>query len=165
MSGDWVLLLVGAVGVLVGLVGTVVPVLPGLLVVLLATVGTLLLQGVSGAAWVVVVVLVVLGTTGTVASTLLPARRAAADGAPGRSLAAALGGAVVGFFVLPVLGLVVGGVAGLLVAEQQRLGGWAPAWTSARRVLGAYGLGVLVEVLVGCVMGALWLATFLARAG
>lgn len=165
MSGDWVLLVVGAVGVLVGLVGTVVPVLPGLLVVLLATVATLLLQGVSGAAWLVVGALVVLGLTGTAASTLLPARRAAADGAPARSLVIALVGAVVGFFVLPVLGLLIGGTAGLVVAEQRRLGAWSPAWASARRVAGAYGLGVLVELVVGCVMGALWLATFVARAG
>ena len=166
MSTDTLLLLLGGLGVLVGLFGTLVPVMPGLLLVLVATVGTLLAVGVEGAGgWAVVALLLLLGLAGTAASTVLPARRAAADGAPTRSLVIAAAGALVGFVVLPVLGLVVGGVLGLLVAEQQRLGGWAPAWSSARRVLGAYGLGVLVEVLVGCVMGAVWLAAFLARTG
>lgn len=165
MNQDLLLGALGVLGVLVGLVGTLVPVVPGLLLVLVATVGTLLLQGVSGAAWFLVVLLVGLGLAGTAASTVLPARRAAADGAPARTLAAALVGAVVGFFVLPVLGLLVGGVLGLLVAEQQRLGGWSPAWASARRVVGAYGIGVLLELAVGVLMGAVWLAAFVARAG
>ena len=165
MDQDLVLGVVGALGVLVGLVGTLVPVVPGLLLVLVATAGTLVLQGVSGAGWLLVVLLVGLGLAGTAASTVLPARRAAADGAPARTLALAAVGAVVGFVVLPVLGLVVGGVLGLLLAEQQRLGGWAPAWASARRVVGAYGVGVLLELLVGMVMGAVWLTAFVARAG
>lgn len=162
---DVVLGLLGGVGVLVGIVGCVVPVLPGLLLVLVATAGTLLLQGASTAVWAVVGVLVVMTAVGTLLSLALPARRAAADGAPRQSLLAAGGGAVVGFFVVPVVGLVVGGVLGLLVAEQQRLGAWGPAWTSARGVLSSYGVGVLLEVLIGAAMGMLWLTTFVARAG
>lgn len=161
---DVVLGVLGGLGVLAGLVGTVVPVVPGLMLLFVATAGTLLLQGVTGAAWLAVAALATLAVGGTIASALLPARRAAADGAPRRSLAVALAGAIVGFFVIPVVGLVVGGALGLLVAEQRRLGDWGPAWTSARGVLGAYGLGVLLELLVGCVMGLLWLATFVARA-
>jgi len=71
---------------------------------------------------------------------------------------------VVGFFVLPVLGLPIGGAAGLLVAEQQRLGAWGPAWTSARGVLQAYGIGVLLELGVGVLMGLLWLVVIVTRA-
>ncbi len=156
--------LLGALGVLVGLVGTLVPVLPGLVIVLVAAATTLLLQDVGPLTWTVVVLLVALTVVGSVLSTVLPARRAAAGGAPRSSLGLALLGAVVGFFVLPVVGLVVGGALGLLVAEQQRLGEWGPAWTSARRVLGAYGIGVLLELAVGVVMGALWLVVFVARA-
>lgn len=164
MDGDVVLGLLGALGVLLGLVGVAIPVLPGLLLVFLATAGTLLLQGASGAVWLVVGVLTVLALSGTAASTVLPARRAAGDGAPTGSLALAGVGAVVGFFVIPVLGLVVGGVLGLLLAEQRRLGDWAPAWRSSKRVLSAYGVGVLVELLIGVAMGTLWLVVFVVRA-
>ena len=154
----------GALGVLVGLVGVLMPVVPGLVLVLLVTAGTLLLQGTGPLAWTVVAVLVVLTLVGSVVSAVLPARRAAASGAPRASILLALLGAVVGFFVLPVLGLLVGGVLGLLVAEHQRLGEWAPAWSSAREVLRAYGLGVLLELGIGVVMGALWLVVYVARA-
>ncbi len=161
---DLTLGLVGAVGVLAGLVGTVVPVLPGLVIVLLATAGTLLLQGTGPLVWTVVVLLLALTVAGSALSTVLPARRAASSGAPRASLWYAAVGAVVGFFVVPVLGLVLGGALGLLVAEQQRLGQWGPAWTSARGVLGAYGLGVLLELGIGVLMGLLWLVVFVARA-
>jgi uncharacterized protein YqgC (DUF456 family) len=161
---DLLLGLLGAVGVLVGLVGTVVPGLPGLLLVFAVGTVSLLLQDASGSAWAVVGLLGVLAAGGTALSTVLPARRAVEDGAPSGSLALALAGAVVGFFVLPVLGLVVGGVLGLLVAEWRRIGALGPAWRSSRRVLGAYGIGVLLEVVVGCTMAAVWLATFVARA-
>lgn len=161
---ELVLGVLGALGVLVGLLGTVVPVVPGLVVVLVAASTTLLVQDTGPLTWTVVVVLTALTVVGSVLSTVLPARRAAAGGAPRSSLALALVGAVVGFFVLPVVGLVVGGALGLLVAEQQRLGAWGPAWTSARGVLGAYGIGVLLELAVGVLMGALWLVVFVARA-
>ena len=154
----------GALGVLAGLVGTAVPVMPGLVVVLVATAGTLLAQEGGPFTWTVVVLLGVLTIIGTVLSTVLPARRAALSGAPRNSLWLAAAGAVIGFFVIPVLGLVVGGALGLLLAEQQRLGEWGPAWTSARGVLGAYGLGVLLELAIGCLMGLLWLVVFVTRA-
>lgn len=161
---DLVLGGLGALGVLVGLVGTAVPVLPGLVVVLVATAGTLLAQQGGPLTWTIVVLLVALTIAGTVLSTVLPARRAALSGAPRNSLWLAAAGAVVGFFVIPVVGLVVGGALGLLLAEQQRLGEWGPAWTSARGVLGAYGLGVLLELVIGVVMGLLWLVVFVTRA-
>ncbi len=161
---DLALGVIGGLGVLVGLVGTVVPVLPGLVVVLVAAAGTLLLQGTGPLVWTVVVLLAALTVVGSVLSTVLPARRAASSGAPGASLWFAAVGAVVGFFVVPVLGLVLGGVLGLLLAEQQRLGAWGPAWTSARGVLASYGIGVLLELAIGVVMGLLWLVVFTARA-
>ena len=161
---DVALGVLGAAGVLAGLVGTFVPVVPGLVVVFLAAAATLLLQGAGPLAWTVVALLGALALAGSVLSTVLPARRAATGGAPASTLWLAVVGAVVGFFVLPVLGLLVGGVVGLMLAEQRRLGAWGPAWASSRKVLAAYGVGVLLEVAVGIVMGLLWLVVFVARA-
>jgi uncharacterized protein YqgC (DUF456 family) len=64
---------------------------------------------------------------------------------------------VVGFFVIPVVGLVAGGVLGVYVAERARLGNHAAAWTSTRRVLVAAGIGALVEIGAGLLMMAVWL--------
>lgn len=159
---DTMLGLLGVLGVLLGLAGVVVPVVPGLLVVLVVTVATLAVQGTVP--WAVVGILVVLAGAGSAASIVLPARRLVGAEVPRRSLVLAGAGAVVGFFVVPVLGLLLGAVAGLLLAEQQRTGEWATAWASSRQVLAAYGIGVVLELLAGVVMGAVWLVAFVVRA-
>lgn len=160
---DLALGLLGAVGVLIGLVGVLAPVVPGLLLVWSAAVATLVAQG-QGTPWVALVLLSVLGIGGQAASLALPAQRMLGSGAPRSSLAVAGVGAVVGFFVVPVLGLLVGAVAGLLLAERGRTGDLAAAWESSRRVVAAYGLGVVVELLAGVAMGLTWLVAFVLRA-
>lgn len=154
----------GAAGVLAGLAGTVIPVMPGLVVVWLATAGSLLVQGRGPLVWAVVAVLTGLMIAGTVASTVLPAKRAHASGAPTQSLVLAGVGAVVGFFVIPVLGIIVGGVLGLLLAERERQGDWSPAWDSSKEVLKGYGWGVLLEIAIGLTMGLIWLIAFVLHA-
>lgn len=154
------LIAVGAVGVLVGLAGVVLPVLPGSLIVWLATAGTLLLHRADGVAWTLTVVLALLGVVGSIAQVALPARTGVKD-VPASSTLWALAGAVVGFFVLPALGFVVGAMAGLLVGERQRLGDWAPAWSSALRLARSYGIGVLVDLVLAIAMVLVWVAAIL----
>lgn len=140
---------------LVGLAGVIVPVLPGLLLVWASGVAWAWLDG-GGARWAVAAVLTVLFVAGTAAKYALPARRAAADGAPRRTLMLGAAGAVVGFFVIPVVGVVVGGVAAVYLAEAARLGDTGAAWRSTRAVLVGVGIGVLVELATGMVMVAVW---------
>jgi uncharacterized protein YqgC (DUF456 family) len=148
---------------LAGMVGVVVPVMPGLLLVWVAGVGTLLWQGTDVVGWTVAGVLTALFLVGSGATLWLPTRQGRRGGVPGRSLGVALLGALVGFFLVPVLGLVLGAFAGLLYAEHRRLGDWPRARASVGQVLRAYGIGVLVELVVGVVMIATWLVTVLAR--
>jgi uncharacterized protein YqgC (DUF456 family) len=142
---------------LVGLVGTVVPLLPGLLLVWAAGLLWVLADGGGLARWTVLGVLTVLLVVGTVAKYALPGRRAQAEGAPATTLMLGVTGMVVGFFIIPVVGLVVGGVLGVYVAERGRLGNHASAWASTRRVLVAAGIGAIVEIGAGLVMIAVWL--------
>jgi uncharacterized protein len=72
-------------------------------------------------------------------------------------------GAVIGFFVLPVAGFVLGFLAGLTVGERARLGEWAAARRSTLAVLRAYGVGVVIELLLGLTMVASWLVAVVAR--
>jgi uncharacterized protein len=147
----------------VGLVGVVVPVLPGLLLVWIAAVGTMLLLGTDLAGWAVAVVLTMLFAVGSAATIWLPARQGRRGGVPLRSLLAALLGAVVGFVVLPVVGFLVGAFAGLLAGEYQRHGDWGTARASVGRVLRAYGIGVVVELVVGVAMIGTWIVALLVR--
>lgn len=155
-SGELLVLLV----MLVGLVGVVVPVLPGLLLIWGAGVGWAWADG-GGWRWAVAALLTLLLVAGTVAKYALPARSASGAGAPRSTLVLGALGAVVGFFAIPVLGLVVGGVGAVYVAEWQRLRDPATAWRSTRAVLLGVGVGVLVELVAGVVMVAVWAAAAL----
>ena len=141
--------------VAVGLVGIVVPVLPGSLLVL----GAILLWSVLAASptgWVVFAVATTFLVVGGIVKYLVPGRGLAAAGVPRRTLL--LGGVlgVVGFFVIPVVGLLLGFVLGVWLSEAQRLG-LARAWPSTRAALAAAGLSVLIELAAGLLAALTWL--------
>jgi uncharacterized protein YqgC (DUF456 family) len=146
---------------LVGLVGVVVPVLPGLLLIWGAGVVWAWVGGGPGH-WAVAAVLTVLLAVGTVTKYALPARRASGAGAPRQTLVVGAVAAVAGFFVIPVVGFFVGGVGGVYLAERARLTTHAAAWRSTRAVLLGIGIGVLVELVTGVLMVAIWGAAALA---
>jgi uncharacterized protein len=148
---------------LVGLIGVVVPVMPGLLLVWVAAVGTTLWVGADAVGWAVAGVLTACFAIGTAATIYLPARHGRRGGAPTPSPLAAFGGAVVGFFVLPVVGFLVGAFGAYLLAERRRLGDWPPAWSSLGGMVRAYGIGVLVELVLGVTMIAIWAVAALLR--
>ena len=154
-------LLVGLV-MLVGVVGTVVPLLPGLLLVWAAGLVWVVADGGGFVRWGTLAVLTVLLAVGMVAKYVLPGRRAAADGAPVSTLAIGVVGMVVGFFVIPVVGLLVGGLLGVFLAELVRLRTASAAWASTRGVLVAVGIGALVEIACGLLMIAVWLVGVVA---
>jgi uncharacterized protein YqgC (DUF456 family) len=146
-------LLVG-MAVLVGLVGIVVPVLPGSILIL----GAVLVWAVAHATtagWVVFALVTTLLVAGAIVKYAVPGRGLKAAGVPGRTLV--LGGllGIVGFFVIPVVGLVVGFVLGVYLSELQRVGVDA-AWPSTRAALRAAGFSLLIELAAGLVAAATW---------
>jgi uncharacterized protein YqgC (DUF456 family) len=144
-----------------GLVGVVVPVLPGLVLIWAAGVGWAWVGG-GAVRWAVAGVLTVLLVAGTVVKYALPARSATGTGAPRSTLVAGAVGALVGFFVIPVVGVVVGGVGAVYLAERSRLGALRSAWRSTRAVLIGVGIGLLVELATGVVMIGVWGAAAIA---
>jgi uncharacterized protein YqgC (DUF456 family) len=147
-------LLVGA-AVLVGLAGIVVPVLPGTLLIL-AAVAVWASEAGTGPAWLVCALVTALLVLGAVVKYAVPGRRLRLDGVPRRTLLAGvlLGG--VGFFVVPVIGLLLGFVLGVYLAETQRLGR-AGAWSSTLSALRAVGVSVLIELAAGLLAALTWL--------
>jgi uncharacterized protein len=140
--------------VLVGLVGIVVPVLPGSLLILGATLVWATEDG-SRTAWVVFAVVTTLLVIGGIVKYAVPGRRLKTSGVPQRTLL--LGGllGVVGFFVIPVVGLFIGFVLGVYLAETQRVGR-ERAWPSTKQALRAVGLSMLIELLAGALAAATW---------
>lgn len=147
--------LLTGLAIAVGILGIAVPVMPGTalvavsLVVWAAVVREPLAWGVAAAG-------LGLLTVGMVVKYAVPGRRLRRAGVPTRTLVAGGLAAVVGFFVVPVLGLVLGLVGGIYLAELLRLGR-AQAWSSTRSALGAVGLSILIEASAALAAAGLWL--------
>lgn len=147
--------LIVGLALVVGLVGIVVPVLPGTLLVLGAVLAWAAVED-TVAAWGVFAGVAALLVVGAVVKYAVPGRRLKAAGVPTRTLVAGGLLGLVGFFVVPVIGLVLGFVLGVYLAELQRLGKRL-AWPSTRSALAAVGLSVLIELAAGLLAATTWL--------
>ena len=143
-----------ALAIAVGIVGVVVPVLPGTVLVLAAVLVWALDIGTT-TAWAVFAVAATLLVAGSVVKYLVPGRRLKASGVPNRTLLAGALLGFVGFFVVPVVGLLLGFVLGIYLAERARVGGGA-AWPSTKHALRAVGFSILIELVAACLAAVAW---------
>ena len=144
-----------ALAIAVGLLGILVPILPGgALIVVAVLVWAVQIGGPT--AWVVFAVVAALVATGAVVKYALPGRRLKDAGIPPSTQWTGVVLGVVGFFVIPVLGLFVGFVLGVYLAERNRLGA-ARAWPSTQASLRAVGLSIVIELLFGVLAAGTWL--------
>jgi uncharacterized protein YqgC (DUF456 family) len=97
-----------------------------------------------------------IGAAGIVATYVIPARRASAAGAPNWVLAVGAAGVVAGFFLIPVVGALIGGPVAILVAEFVRLRDLGGAWRSTGEALKGMGIGIGIQLAAGVVMISLW---------
>ena len=98
-------LLVG-LAILVGLFGTVVPILPGALLVAGAVVVWAALTG-GTTAWAVAIGAVAIIGAGQLLKYLIPGKQLKASGVPNWVLIVGALAGIVGFFVIPIVGLIV----------------------------------------------------------
>ena len=144
-----------AVLVAVGIVGIALPILPGLVLVV-AGVALWAVAQADAEAWIVLGVVVAIVVIGSVVKYLVPGRRLRESGVPGRTIALGAVLGVIGFFVIPVVGLLIGFVLGIYLAELVRLGGHEAAWPSTRKALAAVGWSVVIEMATGLLAAAVW---------
>lgn len=159
--GAWQQLLVGLV-LLLGVVGTLVPGVPGPLAVWAAVFWwSMTVQ--DGPAWYLLVAATALLLAHQALQLALTGRlhRDGQAEVPRRSLLLAGGAGIVGFFVLPVVGAVLGFVAGLYAWERGRLGGHAAAAASTRTALRSFGWRTLLELLACLLVAGGWLGVLL----
>ena len=143
-----------ALAIAVGVVGVIVPLLPGSLLVL----GAILVWAWdigSPTGWAVFAVATLVIALGSVVKYVVPGRRLKDNGIPSSTLF--LGGAlgVVGFFVIPVVGLLIGFVLGVYLAELRRVGS-RDAWPATWHALKAVGLSMLIEFTACLLAAAVW---------
>jgi uncharacterized protein YqgC (DUF456 family) len=145
-----------AVVMILGLMGVVLPVLPGLLLIWAAALFYGFMVGFGTLGWTVVALLSVLVVAGAVKSVMIPRRAAAASGASGWAQVGAVVGGVIGFFVIPVLGLILGALAGLLAVEYVLKGDWNEALVAVRSTARGFGVSVVIDLILGMIMIVAW---------
>jgi uncharacterized protein YqgC (DUF456 family) len=151
------------VAMIVGTVGIVIPVLPGLIVVWGATL-VWALERQDGPGWLVFGLATVLYAVGVVAQYLLPGRRMKTAGVSGVVVAVALVVAVVGFFVVPVVGGPLGFVLAVYLLQRLEHREHAAAWRATSQAIRAVALNIGIELVTAFAIMATWgVAVFLTR--
>jgi uncharacterized protein YqgC (DUF456 family) len=152
--------LIAGLLVLVGIVGIVLPVLPGLILVVAGIAVWAIPRG-DALGWWVLGIAVAIVVIGTVAKYLLPGRALRESGVPTRSIVAGVALGIVGFFVIPVVGLFLGFPLGVFLAELSRLGTREKAWPSTRRAISAVGFSILLELATGLLAVGVWVVALI----
>jgi uncharacterized protein len=146
-----------ALAIAVGLIGIVVPLLPGTLLVFAAiAVWAVVENNVTG--WVTLGVVTVFLAAATLVKYLWPMRRMRAADVRTLSLVAGAALGIIGFFVIPVLGLVIGFVLGVYLAELANRHDQALAWTSTKHAVKGVALSVGVELAGALLATMAWVA-------
>ena len=158
---DETITLVAGLAIVVGICGVIVPILPGLLLCWAGVLLWAIFADGGWGKWVVFAAASGIALAGVLVKYLWPGRNLKRSGVPNRSLI--IGGllAIVGFFVIPVVGMFVGFPLGVYLSERQRLGAHANAWTSTKHALRATGLSIMIEFVGASLAAAVWLAAVL----
>ena len=144
-----------ALAIAVGIIGIVVPLLPGTLLVLAAiAVWAVMENNLTG--WVTLGVATVLLGAAMLIKYTWPVRRM--RDADVRTMSLVAGGVlgVIGFFVIPVVGLVIGFVLGVYLAELAKRGDQRVAWTSTKHAIKGVALSMGVELAGALLATVVW---------
>jgi uncharacterized protein YqgC (DUF456 family) len=148
---------IAGIAIALGVVGVVIPVVPGLLLSWAGVLFWALLGDASGAIkWLVLVLATLVAVLGALVKYLVPGKRLKEAGVPNSALLAGGVLGLIGFFVVPVVGLVLGFVLGVWLVERARLGA-GQAWPSTKRALGAAGLSMLIEFTAALGVAVVWI--------
>lgn len=151
-----------AVVMAVGAVGTVVPLVPGISLVWAAGLVYGLDRGFGAVGAPAFAVMTGLALAGAVTGYVVPKRRASRAGATRATVWLGVVGAVGGFFVVPVVGLPLGGALGIFVGERLRTGDTAAAYRATRETIVGFGLATLLQLAAALSMIAVWVLWVIA---
>jgi uncharacterized protein YqgC (DUF456 family) len=135
-----------ALAIAVGLVGIIVPILPGALLVL-AAIAVWAFVDHTTTAWVTLGIAVLLIGASTVIKYTWPMRRMRDAEISKKTLAIGAVLGIIGFFVVPIVGLVLGFVLGVYIAELAARGDARRAWVSTVHALKGVALSVGIELV------------------
>jgi uncharacterized protein YqgC (DUF456 family) len=154
--------LVSTLAVVIGVVGVLVPMVPGLLLCWAGVMVWAVFGGAGAIGWAVGAAATVVLALGFAAKYLVPGRNLKRAGVSNLTLL--LGGVcgIVGFFLIPVVGLIIGFVLGIFLVELARQQDGSRAWQSTKHALKAAGVSMLIELATALIIAAIWIVGLLA---
>ena len=151
--------LVGLV-IALGIIGGTTQLVPGSLIVFGAILVWTLMTG-GALAWGVLAIATAALVTAGVVKYIVAGRHMTRAEVPGSTLVVGLLLGVVGFFVIPVVGLFVGFIGGVYACELNRRRSHVEAWAATKAALTATGLTILIELAGALLAATAWLAAVL----
>ncbi len=142
---------------LIGLVGTIVPILPGILLMWAGVVVYGFLVGFDTLGIVITIAVTLISALAFALGLIVPKRAADEAGAARSSQWAAAIGAVIGFFVIPIVGVVVGALVGIALSEYNSKGSWELARGSTIAVAKGFGLSAILQFGCGVAILFVWM--------
>ena len=162
MDAEIVVTIVAGLLLAVAAIGTVYPGVPGSVLAIITLMAWAWIMG-SSAAWIAAVIGSVMVAAGWAAGAMLTSRKLRQQQIPKRSIAVAMVSAVVGMFLIPVVGVFVGFGAGLFVSEYARRRDFGSSLKSSAKTLKATGIGVVLEFGMVCLAGSVWMIGVIAH--
>ena len=156
MTVDIIVTVVAGLLLAVAAFGTIFPVMPGSPIAFVALIAWGWVLG-SAASWTAAAIGAMLAIIGFLATLLLTGRRLKREQIPKRSVIIAVLAAIVGTFVIPVVGLFIGFAAGLFLSEYARRKDFQAALHSSGEALKGMGLGILAEFAMVALASSVWM--------
>jgi uncharacterized protein YqgC (DUF456 family) len=144
-----------ALAIAVGLVGILLPLLPGTLLVFGAIAVWAAVEN-NATGWVTLGIVTALLGAALLIKYTWPVKRMRAAEVRTLSLVAGAVLGIIGFFVVPVLGLVIGFVLGIYLAELANRRDQRLAWTSTKHALKGVALSVGIEMAGALLATVAW---------
>lgn len=155
MDAQIIWTVVCGLAIAVGITGIIIPVLPGSVLIAISLLVWAIAVG-SPVGWSVFGVGIAAVAAGMISSAVLTGKVMKERRIPNRSVILGVVLGIVGFFFIPVVGLVVGFAVGLLLAEYLRLREFRPAIESSLAALKAMGVGMLAEFGFAALAAGTW---------
>jgi hypothetical protein len=147
----------------VGLLGILIPIAPGIVLVWLAGLAWTILDGGGLMRWSLFAVMTALTIGALIANVRIPAKSASQTDAPRGTLWLAALFAIIGFFVIPVVGVLVGFCAGVLLSHLIATNDIHKAFDAMWATLRAFGKSALIQGACGVGICLLWILGLIIR--
>ena len=141
----------------IGLIGILIPVAPGIVLVWLAGLAWTILDGGGAVRWSLFAGITALTIGALVASVRIPAKSALPSEAPRGTLWLAATFAAIGFFVIPIVGVLVGFCFGVLLSHLIATNDIHRAFDAMWATLRAFGKSIVVQGAFGIGICLLWI--------